>query len=70
MIRTIRILRAHAKKSFSQIQWRIFKLQKGTRKLHLVDMHDKVAEQRSFKPQPFTQKVPLFADVNVGLSDV
>ena len=41
MLRTIRILKSNAKRNFSKIQWRIYKLQKGTRKLHLDQYFDK-----------------------------
>ena len=44
VIKTIRILKATTKKNFSQIQWRLFKLQKGTRQLHLVADADKKKE--------------------------
>ena len=37
LLKSIRILKAFAKKDFSKIQWRIYKLQKGVRQLHLVD---------------------------------
>lgn len=49
LIRTIRILKANAKKNFSKIQWRLFKLQKGSRRLHVFDTNDKVAENKVFK---------------------
>lgn len=54
MIKTIRILKSHAKKNFSRIQWRIYKLQKGQRRLHIMPDHDKKREQAIFKDQPFT----------------
>ena len=50
LIKTIRILKSHAKRNFSKIQWRIYKLQTGTRKLHLDKDHDKKIENRIFKP--------------------
>ena len=35
MLKTIRILKSNTKRNFSKIQWRIYKLQNGTRKLHV-----------------------------------
>ena len=57
IIKTLRILKAHAKKDFSQIQWRLFKLQKGIRQLHLLPNNDKDKERNVFKQQPFRGKV-------------
>ena len=62
LIKTIRILKAHTKKDFSKIQWRIYKLQKGTRQLHLVSRHDKIKEETVFKRQPFTGNLAKDSD--------
>ena len=57
LIKTIRILKAHSKKDFSKIQWRIYKLQKGVRQLHLLPKQDKLKEDSVFKSQPFTGNI-------------
>ena len=49
MLKTIRVLKSATKRNFSKIQWRIYKLQKGTRKLHLDQDYDKFVEARIFK---------------------
>ena len=59
LIKTIRILKTVAKKNFSQIQWRIYKLQKGYRKLHPIENFDKLTETKVFKKQPFSGKANL-----------
>ena len=35
MLKSLRIIKSQTKRNFSRIQWRIYKLQHGTRKLHL-----------------------------------
>ena len=57
LIKTIRILKAHIKKDYSKIQWRIFKLQKGVRQLHQLPKQDKEKENLIFKRQPFTGNI-------------
>ena len=49
VIKTLRILKSASKRNFSRIQWRIYKLQKGTRRLHLDQNTDKYNEQKVFK---------------------
>ena len=56
LLKTMRYLRANAKKGYSKIQWRLFKLQAGIRQLHLLPKQDKVKEDKFFKAQPFTGK--------------
>ena len=61
ILKTIRILKAHAKKDFSQIQWRLYKLQKGYRKLHFLPKIDKESEKKSFKSYKKSEKLTIVA---------
>ena len=61
ILKTIRILKAHTKKDFSQIQWRLYKLQKGYRKLHYLPKQDKDSEKKSFKTYKKSEKLELVA---------
>ena len=56
MLKTIRILKSNAKRNFSKIQWRIYKLQKGTRKLHLDQDFDKQIEDKVFKQHTISRR--------------
>lgn len=49
MIKTIRTLKAQTKKNFSKIQWRLFKLKQGSRRIHVVSTNDKIKEDKIFK---------------------
>lgn len=56
LLKTLRVLKANTKKNFSQIQWRIYKLQKGMRKTHLVPDDDKQVAINSFKEHKVSPK--------------
>ena len=49
LLKTVRILKTLAKKNFSKIQWRIYKLQHGARKLHIDQSYDKLVDNKIFK---------------------
>jgi len=59
-MKSVRILKSIAKRNFSKIQWRIFKLQKGVRKIHLTELLDKQREDGVFKKH-ICSKVPSTA---------
>ena len=63
MIKTLRILKSATKRNFSKIQWRIYKLQKGTRRLHLDENADKYNEQKVFKEFVVTPIVKTEKDI-------
>ncbi len=49
LMKTIRILKAHAKKSYSHITWRFHKLKYGIRRLHIMPKQDKIEYDKLFK---------------------
>ena len=63
MIKTLRILKSATKRNFSKIQWRIYKLQKGTRRLHLDENADKYNEQKVFKEFVVTPIVKIEKEI-------
>ena len=62
MLKSLRIIKSQTKRNFSRIQWRIYKLQHGTRKLHLDEDYDKLVEGGVFKKHvvtPVSKKIEM-----------